>query len=141
MPKTTANLYKRKGTNSCQATCQEEGNNIVLNINNNNINILVRFLCSYTFLSTTTSDIFYAYFDAIKFKYLNKEDKVINMEINNKETTKIAMSNLYKNFAKYPSDLKNLNTFLVTNLNNARCINGKFTFNAIGVLYKTISQQ
>lgn len=142
MPKTIANLYLRKGSNSCQASCQEEGNNIVLNSNNyNSINVLVRYSCSCTFLSTTQSDYFYADFDTIKFKYLNNEDKVINMDINNKEMIKSAMSNLNKNVAKYPSDLKNLNTFVVSNLINGRCLKGKFTFNAIGFLYKTISQE
>ena len=63
------------------------------------------------------------------------------MGINNKEVTISAMSNLNRNIAKFPPNLKNLNTFIATNLINRRCINGKFTFNAIGFLYKSISQE
>ena len=136
IPKTQANLYIKKGSSSCEAICQEAGNNIYLT----NANILVRYSCICTFESSSNSEDFKADFDSMKFNYINNIDKKINMEIKNKEMTKNAMSNLYKNTAKFPTNLNQLNTFLVTNLINGRCLDGIFTFNAIGVLYKTISQ-
>ena len=71
LPETTASLYIKKGFSSYQATCQETGNNIFLNNNRNNINnvnILVRYFCSCTFLITSISNNFNADFDSIKFK-------------------------------------------------------------------------
>ena len=136
LPKTQANLKIRKGSSSCEAICQEKKN-----IDLNSISSLIRYECSCTFTSTSTSSSFYADFDSIKFNYINDLNKIINMGIKNKEMTKSAMSNLYKNSAQFPSNLNNLNTFLVTKLINQRCLEGRFTFNAIGVIYKSISQE
>ena len=55
--------------------------------------------------------------------------------------TKHAMSNLYNNNAKFPNNITNLNTFLVKKLFNGRCIEGRFTFDAVGILFKTITQE
>ena len=137
IPTTQANLYIRKGSSSCEASCQEKTNNIFLN----SLTVLVRYTCSCSLPSASNANYFNADFDSIKFSYLDDIRKNINMGIQNKEMTKSAMSNLYKNTAKFPNDLSNLNTFLATSLINGRCIDGRFTFNAIGVLYKSISQE
>ena len=62
--------------------------------------------------SASNSNFFNADFDSIKFSYLDDIRKKINMRIQNKEKTKSAMSNIYKNTAKFPNNLSNLNTFL-----------------------------
>ena len=136
IPKTQANLKIRKGSSSCEALCQEK-----TSIDLNSLSSLIRYECSCTFSSTSSSSSFFADFDSIKFTYINNLNKSINMGIENKEITKSAMSNLYKNTAKFPSNLNNVNTFLATKLNNPRCLDGKFTFNAIGIIYKSISQE
>lgn len=137
LPKTGTNLYIRKGPNSCEAICQETNNSVYLTSNN----ILSRYSCSCSFKSSSHSDDFTADFETMKFYYLNNIDKKLNMEIYNKEMIKRGMSNLHGNSAQYPTNLKKLNTFLATDLINGRCIDGSFTFNAIGVLYKSISQE
>ena len=137
LPKTGTNLYIRKGPNSCEAICQETDNSVYLTSNN----ILSRYSCSCSFKSSSHSDDFTADFETMKFYYLNNIDKKLNMEIYNKEMIKRGMSNLHGNSAQYPTNLKKLNTFLATDLINGRCIDGSFTFNAIGVLYKSISQE
>ena len=137
MPKTQASLKIRKGSNSCMAECIES-NNIILS---NNLISLVRYSCSCDLQSASNSDYFKADFDSIDFYYINDFNKKINMSILNKISTKSAMTNLYKNTAQFPKNLTNLNTFIVTKLNNGRCLDGRFTFNAIGVLSKSIQQE
>ena len=137
LPKTQAKLYIKKGSSSCESICTETGNNIYLT----STNLLVRYSCSCSFKSSSSSEDFTANFDLVTFNYLNDMDKKINMGINGKEATKNAMSNLNKNTANFPTNLKKLNTFIVTSLINGRCIGGVFTFNAIGVLYNSISQE
>ena len=136
IPATQANLYIKKGSSTCEASCQEKINNIFLDSST----VLIRYICSCTFPSVANSVHFDADFDSIKFSYLNDIRKIINMGIQNKEMTKNAMSNLLNNTAKFPNNLLNLNTFLTTSLINGRCIDGRFTFNAIGILYKKIPQ-
>ena len=139
IPETQGTLLIKKGSSSCFANCQEEKNKIYLN----SLSILVRYICSCTFSSGSgsSSKNFYANFDTMSFNYKNDTNKIINMKINNKEMTKNAMSNLYNNNAQFPNNLINLNTFLAKRLFNGRCIDGKFTFNALGILYKSISQE
>ena len=137
MPKTQAKLNIKKGSTFCIADCVENGNIIHLS----NLDALVRYSCSCNLTSSSNSDYFKADFNTISFYYINDISKKINMSIYSKESTKSAMANLNKNMAIFPSNLTNLNTLIVTKLNNGRCLNGKFTFNAIGVLYKSIQQE
>ena len=137
IPKTQANLILRKGSSSCTANCQQNMDAIYLS----SLNGLVRYGCSCTLTSSSNSDSFIVDFNSISFNYENDIYKKLNMVIQSKETMKNAMSNLYKNTATFPSNITNLNTFIVTRLTNGRCLNGRFTFNAIGILYKTISQE
>lgn len=137
IPKTQADLILRKGSSSYRANCQQKKDAIYLSC----LNGLVRYVCSCTLTSASNSDSFFVDFNSISFNYENDINKKLNMVIQSKETIKKAMSNLFKNTATFPSNLTNLNTLIVTKLTNGRCLNGRFTFNAIGILYKTISQE
>ena len=141
IPETQANLLIKKGSSSCYATCQEEENKVYLD----SLSILVRYDCFCSFSSgsssSSTQKNFYADFDTLNFNYINDTNKIINMKISNREMTKHAMSNLYNNNAKFPNNITNLNTFLVKKLFNGRCIEGRFTFDAVGILFKTITQE
>ena len=135
LPKTLAKLNITKGDDSCTAICQES--NI---ISLTNLNILVRYICLCSFNSFKSSNNLVAHFDSMSFSYISDSSKTLNMVIKNIQTTKSAMSNLLNNTAKFPNNLVNLNTFVAQDLKNIHCVGGKFTFNAIGVLYKTIME-
>jgi hypothetical protein len=98
-------------------------------------------MCFCSFNSDKSSENFVADFESMTFSYTTNSSKKLNMAIKNIKTTKNAMSNLYNNNAKFPDNITNLNTFVVQELKNGHCIGGTFSFNAIGVLYKTISQE
>ena len=136
LPKTEAKLKITKGDESCTAICQES-NKISLNY----LKILVRYMCFCSFNSDKSSENFVADFESMTFSYTTNSSKKLNMAIKNIKTTKNAMSNLYNNNAKFPDNITNLNTFVVQELKNGHCIGGTFSFNAIGVLYKSISQE
>lgn len=136
LPETIANLKIIKGDDSCTSKCQES-KKIYLT----NLNILVRYACSCNFNFLKSSKVFTAEFDSMTFSYTNNPNKVLNMAIRNLEITQNAMSNLLNNTAKFPEDLTNLNTFVVQKFTNDHCVGGKFTFNALGVLYKSISEE
>ena len=135
-PETQATLKIIKDSDSCTAICTESSNKIYLQ----DSSVLVRYECSCK-LSGSSSNYFVADFDSIKFSYTYNESKNINFIIKNKEATKNAMSNLNNNEARFPNNIASLNTFLVTKLNNGHCIGGTYTFTAIGVLYKPISNE
>ena len=136
LPKTQAKLKITKGDESCIAICQES-NKISLN----NLKILVRYMCECSFNFDKNADYFVADFQSMTFSYTTNSSKILNMTIKNIKATKNAMSNLHNNNAKFPENLINLNTFVVQELKNGHCYGGTFTFNAIGVLYKSIPQE
>jgi hypothetical protein len=136
LPKTQAKLKITKGDESCTAICQES-NKISLN----NLKILVRYMCECSFNFDKNADYFVADFQSMTFSYTTNSSKILNMTIKNIKATKNAMSNLHNNNAKFPENLINLNTFVVQELKNGHCYGGTFTFNAIGVLYKSIPQE
>ena len=141
MPTTSAKLFIIKNLKSCFSKCDESN---ILNLDSNTI--LARYSCSCSLIENSEYNSMYKYsdyiadFDNINFYYADNQNKIINMAIKNKKMTSNGISNLNNNTAKFPSDLKTLNTFVVSKLNNGRCIKGKFAFNAIGLLYKTITQ-
>ena len=136
LPKTQAKLKITKGDDSCTAICQES-NKISLNF----LKILVRYNCYCSFNSAKTSENFVADFDTMTFSYTTNSSKMLNMVIKNLKTTKNAMSNLHNNNAQFPYNITNLNSFVVQYLKNGHCVEGTFTFNAIGILYKSIQQE
>jgi hypothetical protein len=98
-------------------------------------------MCDCSFNFDKNADYFVADFQSMTFSYTTNSSKILNMTIKNIKTTKNAMSNLHNNNAKFPENLINLNTFVVQELKNGHCYGGTFTFNAIGVLYKSIPQE
>ena len=136
LPKTQAKLKITRGDYSCTAICQES-NKISLNF----LKILVRYMCYCSINSYESSNNFVADFESMTFSYTTNSSKILNMTIKNIKTTRNAMSNLYNNNAKFPDNITNLNTLVVQELKNGHCIGGTYTFNAVGVLYKSISQE